>query len=823
MRTGKSKNCFISLLTFISLIVLLPIMLVSCGGGASSTSGGGASSTAISSVVLSDIAPKSTSSTTLPALLAAKSSSYQVPVGGSKQFYAYAVYKDNSVVNISSSELQLNYTPKGYFTVNKLAISSVPKKEDIGESNTFTVSYQSIQSNPITVSVADPSTFIANICISNSVRTSASDPCATGSYRIPYGKFSRFYVYANYGDNHVVDITNSADTKWNLGQNGDIISINDGLVASSAKDKSYISKATTVTASYNDYTSSPVSISISGAVPTGVCLSNVAPNSGNATPCSNVPESYSIPYGGSQQVYAYESYNDGSYVDVTTLPGLTWSLGQSSNIISIQDGLITSAAGAGYAGQSTAITASYDKFTSNGVSISISNAVPTGVCISNVAPNSGNATPCANAPESYSIPYLGSQQAYVYEMYNDGSYVDVTTSSGLTWSLGQSSDIISSPIQGGLITSVAGVGYAGQSTTITASYDNFTSSGVSIAINSAAPTNICVSNINVASGSGSNPCSGAPESYSIPYGGSKQVYAYENYNDGSFVNITNNPNLSWNLGQSSQIITMNGGNITSSTAGAYTGDSTSITASYNDLTSSGVLISIADHVITSITLNPDPQQESAVASLPYNLSIAAVYSDNTTESLAGNDPNLSFTSDHSDSLSFNAGIMTASNVSESFVATVTATYTSPVSGITVQPATIQISVYPKQLILQWGNPVYNFLITSDPAPIIYSEVSGGYYYLGVVMYSNWENTAHMQWVSYDNVEVQSNSDLIVYSTDNPGLHKCQDFTVTSRKSLKQCQYFTVASGVVGASDLSLTFTDKADPDHTTKTIGVTFH
>lgn len=605
MKARKSKNCFISLLTFMSLIMLLPIMLVSCSGGTSSIGGGGASSASVSKVVLTDIAPKSKSSANLSTLLAAESSSYQIPVGGSKQFYVYAVYSDNSVVNIPASSAKLTYQPKGLFIVNKLDIVSVMNPSNIGKSNTFTASYESVQSNPITINIVDPSTYITSICISDSVRTSASDSCATGSYSIPYGKSMQFYVYANYSDNHVLDITKSADTKWGLGQNTNIISVNDGLITSSANDKSYIGKSTTVTASYDSYTSSGVPIIISGATPTGVCVSNIDPNSGNAAPCSNVPDSYSIPYRSSKQVYVYETYNDGSYVNVTTLPGLTWNLGQSS-------------------------------------------------------------------------------------------------------------DIISSPIQGGLITSAVGAGYPGQSTTITASYDGFTSSGV--------------------------------------------------------------------------------------------------------------LISIADKAITSIVINSDPQQESAVVSLPYHLSVTATYDDNTTEVLAVNNPNLTFTSDHANSLSFNSEGMTAKNVTASFVATVTATYKSPVPGITVQPATIQIPVYPKQLILQWGNPVYNFLITSDPATITYNDVNPLYYYLAVAMYSNWENTAHMQWVSYANVKVTSNSGLIVYSTVNPTLHQCQDFTVTSSKSLKQCQYFNITdNSVIGMSGLSLTFTDLADPDQTTKTIGVTFN
>ena len=297
----------------------------------------------------------------------------------------------------------------------------------------------------------------------------------------------------------------------------------------------------TITANFN---------TVSGSEPltvTGQTLRSIA-----ITPSSSV-----LALGSTKQYTAIGTYSDGT--NQTTQPitqGVTWSLSPSgTNVVTITpSGAVT-----GNSPGTATINAQVGSLTPGTASVAVE-STPL-VCIEVTPPGVSPTSNCSQfTAQTVSVPATIQLSLTTWGVFQDGTTLDLTSSSNWTSSNASAATVGNGAANGGIVTGMA----PGTTTTISASFSGQTGTAT-VNVTSATLVSIIVS----------------PSSATIPLGSSQQFTAIGNFTSGPPISITNQ--VTWNSTTPSVAVIKSTGNAFSASRGT-----TGITASLDGVTSTPV-------------------------------------------------------------------------------------------------------------------------------------------------------------------------------------------------------------------------------------------
>lgn len=452
--------------------------------------------------------------------------------GTNSQLTAIGTFSDHSTQDLTKQVTWISSNS------NILNVSSmgVAVAKAIGDSS-ITASYAGITSLPVTITVSDA--VITRVVINS------------GATSLAKGTSTQLSLTGVFSDGSSQDLTNSA--AW-TSENNDVATVsNNGLVTGSIAGKS-----TNITAVYGSVSAS-ISISVTDAILTKVII--------------NTTDS-SIAKGTKVQLYAVGILSDGTTQDLTNQA--VWQSTAPNKVAVGVNGLAS-----GVAVGSAGITAMFGGFTSSAFTMTVTDAVLTGVVV--------------NATDS-SIAKGTSSQLTATGTLSDGSTQDLTSQA--TWHSNNGSivSVTANGVATGLI--------AGQSTAITAKFGGFTSLPVTITVSDAVVQSISLSITN------NNPVAGT----------SAQLTATGTLSDGTTQDFTNQ--VVWSS-DNNKIATISvDGKLAAIKAGSAT-----VTAKLGSV-SALLPITVTSAIIQSITISN--LKDSFAKGTTIQLGLIARYTDGST-------------------------------------------------------------------------------------------------------------------------------------------------------------------------------------------------
>ncbi|WP_299143210.1 Ig-like domain-containing protein [uncultured Vibrio sp.] len=295
-------------------------------------------------------------------------------------------------------------------------------------------------------------------------------------------------------------------------------------------------------------------------------------------------------------------YSDGTTSGVTS--DVEWSSDNEAIAIVTHEGELS-----GVSVGPTTVTATLGDITSNDVEVTVTDAVMTEIQVT---------------PSSVTIPKGLLQDLTVTATYSDGTKFDIT--SYVEWSSGNEAIAIVTP-EGELF----GVGVG--PTTVTATLGGISSNKVEVTITDAVMTAIQVT----------------PAIVNVAEGQTQQLTATATYSDGTTYSVTSD--VSWHSNNSLIAIVTPEGELSGVNVGP-----TTVTATYDDITSNEVKVTVTDAVITGIQVTPS--SVTIPKGLPQDLTVTATYSDDTESDVSR------FVEWHSD----NPDVVTVENITSRLTA-----------------------------------------------------------------------------------------------------------------------------------------------------------
>lgn len=342
--------------------------------------------------------------------------------------------------------------------------------------------------------------------------------------------------------------------------------------------------------------------------------SNGEDNGGNTaviTELQVTPANSRIPAGFEQQLTAQAHMSDGTVSDVTTNPSVSWSSSDAGIATIDSKGLVTGVK-AGTATMKAAGTNASGQHFEATAQVEVTSATVTGLQV----------TPAiANVPAGFTQEYVATA------LLSDGSTLDVTQFTGLTWS---SSDAATASINNAGATKGLATGVKPGIVTITASGSangQAFSETAELTVTNATPTQLVVT----------------PAKTSVPIGLSQQYLATLTLSDGSTRDVTHEPALSWGSNNTAVATISNGSADKGLTTGVTAGTATiAASGSVNGQTfSASAELTVTNATVTALRVEP------ATATVPVGLTqqfIALVtLSDGTTRDVTI-DPALNWSS-----------------------------------------------------------------------------------------------------------------------------------------------------------------------------------
>ncbi|WKD50175.1 Ig-like domain-containing protein [Microbulbifer spongiae] len=541
-------------------------------------------------------------------------------VGDSQALIALGRYSDGSSADLTDS---VNWRSDNAAIA---AVDADGRVEALSQGRTrISASLNGITSNAVTVAVTDP--VLTSIQVTPAV------------VELPRGNSQQFTALGRYNDGSTADLTNSVN--W-ASDDTDIASV-DTL----GELKAVAIGSTTVTASLGDIVSNRVAVTVTNAVLTAIQVT---------------PPSASLPKGNSRQLTALGTFSDGSTLDLTD--SVSWS--SDSTAIATVDTLgELTAVDLG----NTTISASRDDVVSNRVAITVTSAILTGIQVTPpsanlpkgntqplaalgtysdgttadltnsvawtssdtaiaavdsqgalIAVDEGNATISASqdaivsntvtvtvssavltdiqvTPAVVSLPKGNAQQLTALGTYSDGTRVDLTDS--VDWHIGDTA-IATLDMLGELV--AVGEG----STTAFASSAGMVSNTVTITVTGAELTSIQVT----------------PASVDLAKGNTQQLTALGRYTDGSSADITDS--VDWHSDNTAVATLDRSGELTAVEEG-----STTASASWGDIVSNTVTVTVSGAVLTAIQVTPPAP--SLAKGNRQQLTAMGTYSDGSTD------------------------------------------------------------------------------------------------------------------------------------------------------------------------------------------------
>ncbi len=462
------------------------------------------------------------------------------------------------------------------------------------------------------------------------------------SASIANGLTQQFTATGTYTDNSTQDLTQAVTWSSSVSAVATISNAagTNGLASSAGTGP------TNVTASFSGVTSSPVVLSVTPATLVSIQVT---------------PPSPSIANGLIQQFTATGTYTDNSTQDLTQ--AVTWSSSVPAvATISNAGGTngLASSAGTG----STNVTASFSGVISSPVVLSVTPATLVSIQVT---------------PPSPSIANGLTQQFSATGSYTDNTVQDLTAVA--TWSSSNTTaaTISSAPGSYGLATA-AGIG----SSSISASYGGITSANATLTVTSAALGSIQVT----------------PANPTIPNGLTQQFTATGTYTDNSTQDLTSI--VTWGSSDTS-VATVSSAPGSSGLATAAGPGASSISASYNGVTSSNATLTVTTAALVSIQVTPP---NPAIANgLTQQFTATGTYTDNSTQDLTSlvtwNSSNINVAS--VSSAPGSNGLATAMGVGTTNISASYNGITSANAGLTVTAASlVSIEVTPPTAVVASG-------------------------------------------------------------------------------------------------------------------------
>ncbi|WP_299143268.1 Ig-like domain-containing protein [uncultured Vibrio sp.] len=265
-----------------------------------------------------------------------------------------------------------------------------------------------------------------------------------------------------------------------------------------------------------------------------------------------IPLAVSMAKSQTHQFEAKAIYSDGTTSDVTKSVG--W-YSESEYIATVTSEGELSGVNAG----PTTVTATLDDITSNLVDVTVTDAAITHIAVTPSSPNVVKGKIKNLTAMVFYDDTTYSNETRSVEWHSESEYIAAVTSEG----------------------ELSGVNVG--PTTVTATYDDITSNEVKVTVTDAVITNITVE----------------PRPATVAQGQTLQLKAVATYSDGTTYSVTSD--VSWHSNNSLIAIVTPEGELSGVNVGP-----TTVTATYDDITSNTVNVTVTDAVITDITVAPSP-------------------------------------------------------------------------------------------------------------------------------------------------------------------------------------------------------------------------
>lgn len=464
-----------------------------------------------------------------------------VAAGLNTRFTAIGTYTDNSTADITS---------KVVWATDNTAVATIDSSTGIATGKTVGNTLVTASANGITSTAA-------TLIVNNATLSSIAITPATQS--TPKGTSVTFTATGTFTDASTANISGSVT--W-ASTNTKVATINGSGVAST------LAQGTT-----------NVSASLMGIASNSAALTVNAPA---LTAISINPNTASVANGLSTNFTATGTYTDGTTANITTQT--TWATG-NTGIATIISG---TGVATGKALGSTTVTATIGGIASPSATLTVINAVLTGISITPAAQSTPKGTPVTfTATGTYSDGSTANASGQV-KWSSTNTAVATLSSSGVASSLTEGK------------------------TTISASLNGIPSNDAILTVTAPALTAISI-NPNIAS---------------VPKGLTTSFTATGSYTDGTTANITTQ--ATWTTGNAS-IAT-----IDSSTGVATAGltvASTTVTASADGITSPSASLSVIDAVLSTISITPTAP--STPKGTPVTFTATGAYSDGSSANISG--------------------------------------------------------------------------------------------------------------------------------------------------------------------------------------------
>ncbi len=451
------------------LLPILTMVLTACGGGGS---GGGDSPPPLPAIVSLQVTPATTT----------------IPVGFEQQYQAEAKRDDGTVLDVTRNPAVIwSSSDPSIATIDSqgLATGVAPGKVTITASGSANgVSFK----RQVTLTITD------------AIATALQLTPATA--KVPTGFEQQFTATVTLSDGSALEVTDKASLSW---------SSSDPTIATISNIEGRKGRATGVAPGIVTITATGMANGISLTATAQMEVTNETVSALQVTPATT-----NVPIGLEQQFVAVALLSDGSALEVTDNAALNWSSSDPAIATISNEGVSK--------GQATGVAAGMVTITASG----IANGTPF-TATAQMQVTNEIATALQVTPATSEVPVGFEQQFIATALLSDGSALELTDSSILSWSSSNTA----------IATISNAVGSKGLATGVAPGTVTITASGIANGKPFSAKAQLKVTNATAAS------LQVMPGTSSVPVGLEQQFTAIALLSDGRSLDVTDNAVLSW--------------------------------------------------------------------------------------------------------------------------------------------------------------------------------------------------------------------------------------------------------------------------------------